>query len=365
MKYTFDKNKINIFTIIPYSMREDPVRKACMESWKKIPNANIYLFDAATDIRDTFPGMLENDKYYQLMNNNNKDEIDKNGNVVMHESYDAYYDEKTDNIVYKVLGGHSNKEGCFSFDSIRLKMLQEIPNAFYIDSDIYVFNIDIFVKICKNDEFKKLDWRGTNIMWSKNKSYFLDKMIEFYDNELKEHVLWDYAADTVFLEKYSKRDRLIEKLGNTCYNVFYTHFFYTKYQVKDYNILEYIDLINKSKESNNLCLNLFVWDTNKYSYDTNYNLEIKDKFRRLLDSLDYSKHNFIIGRRSLIWEYNDVVREHGLSDRNFIVIDNIETLYNSYKFDELVSYIKLMMVDVYTFDKDMMETTDIKLYLVD
>ena len=184
MKHIFNPNKFNIFTKIPddhnfnitkYEHTDKAstndfnlncvVRNLCIESWKKIPNVDVHVF-TTQDIKDTFIGLLENDPFYQLTTNTPFDNpieiIDiKNG-------------------IFSSMNGYNTisprKECAFSTDIIRYKLAKLIPNAIYLDSDIYIF--DTIIQRPKKDTVLLFDSQG---FYSKN-DIFYNKMISEYDN---------------------------------------------------------------------------------------------------------------------------------------------------------------------------------------
>ena len=184
MKFTFDENKINIFTMIPYgeAREKDYVIRKCIETWKKIPNSVIYLFDIQ-DVKDTFPGMVENDRYYKIFNNEylkpNEEPTEK---VTVYESH--WWLNPIEYVrQYDVV----RKERNLSTDILRLKLLQEIPNSIYMDSDMYINDVEGFLKTFndpKNIHYK-LKYQSSCcfcVKKGKMRSEIIDKLISFYED---------------------------------------------------------------------------------------------------------------------------------------------------------------------------------------
>ena len=184
MKFTFDENKINIFTMIPYGeMREkDYVIRKCIESWRKIPNSMIYLFDMQ-DVKDTFPGMAENDRYYKIFNNDYLKPNEKPTEKVT--IYEAYW--WLDPIEYVRRYDYIRKEQNLSTDILRLKILQEIPNSVYMDSDMYINDVEGFLKTFNEPRnvCYKLKYQSSCCFCAKKgkmRSEIIDKLISFYND---------------------------------------------------------------------------------------------------------------------------------------------------------------------------------------
>lgn len=218
MKFTFDENKINIFTLIPYGkMREDIVVKKCIESWKKIPNSAIYLFDMQ-DIKDTFPGMVENDKYYKILNN----EYLKPGEEPT-EKIPLYEPEQwgCPETKYKVSDYVIKKEQNLSTDVLRLKILQEIPNSIYMDSDMYIINEKAFMDLLYDDRVRcyknyLLPTCSFVVKKGKERSFIIDEFIKHYDN-LNDMIVYDHVAWLIFYSafkiKYGSNKTKIEEFN--------------------------------------------------------------------------------------------------------------------------------------------------------
>lgn len=192
MKHTFNPNKINIFTKVPddhdfntfyldiKTLINDPekldhdlicsVRNKCIESWKKIPNADIHVFNTQ-DIKDTFPGMLENDPFYKITALTPDGVTPKVIGISDENIIDFHYDLIP------------NKERCFSTDIIRHKMASLIPNAMYIDSDIYCFGYEKIIQLLKRaiDEKKTVLLHETQCFFAgSNNTAFYNTIISEY-----------------------------------------------------------------------------------------------------------------------------------------------------------------------------------------
>lgn len=184
MKFTFDENKINIFTMIPYgeAREKDYVIRKCIETWKKIPNSVIYLFDIQ-DVKDTFPGMVENDRYYKIFNNEYlKPNEEPTEEVSIYESHwwlnPIEYVRQCDCV---------RKERNLSTDILRLKLLQEIPNSVYMDSDAYINDVEGFLKTFNDprNAHYKLKYQSNCffcVKKGKMRSKIIDKLISFYED---------------------------------------------------------------------------------------------------------------------------------------------------------------------------------------
>lgn len=358
MKYEFDKNKINIFTIIPHSFREERVRKNCIESWKKIPNANIYLFDAATDIRDTFPGMLENDKLYKMMNNENDGKQQINTNV-------SIYNKSENKIEYKDYNlSISNREGAFSFDTIRLKMLQEIPNAIYIDSDIYIYDIQRFLNVYDRCEFATMEWRSTSFVINKNKSIFIDKLLEFYDKELTK-VCVDWSAITAFYNKHVENNdklRLSGLLnGFTAYdlNTFFSHFHNPKWIIK-----------RNEEKYNNICdkidqVSLIYYDAIKYNFSCVKYPTVKMKIKQIIENNNNKDKNvlYVVD----IDTYNECI-DNGYTDIDkgkIIVINSTEILAYYYRDKNIKDIVFDIILKMYNIKKELLKDAEFDIKQID
>ena len=165
-------------------MREkDYVIRKCIESWKKIPNSVIYLFDMQ-DVKDTFPGMVENDRYYKIFNNEYLKPNEKPTEKVI--IYDSHW--WLDPIEYVKGFEYFKKEQNLSTDILRLKLLQEIPNSVYMDSDMYINDVEGFLKTFNDprNTCYKLKHQSSCCFCAKKgkiRSEILDKLISFYNDE--------------------------------------------------------------------------------------------------------------------------------------------------------------------------------------
>jgi len=246
MKFTFDENKINIFTIIPYGkMREDALIKKCLDSWKRIPNSVLYLFDLEKDVRDTFPGMIENDPYYKVFNNEYlKPGEEPTETVPIYERF-IYFDEFNKSVEHcQQVDTVIRKQRNISTDVIRLQMLQNIPNSVYIDSDMYLFDVDEFLRIF-NDPSKTSYKDYTEgacafcVKKGKNRSIILDEFMEYYNKS--EIFEYDYSAfrtfRNLFFNKYGsgENNKMIQEYNNFDFagdKPFFNHLFPLKYNLQ-------------------------------------------------------------------------------------------------------------------------------------
>lgn len=212
MKHIFNPNKFNIFTKIPddhdfsitkYNCTDNRynknayklncvVRNLCIESWKKIPNVDVHVF-TSQDIKDTFVGILENDPFYQLTTatpfDNHIEIIDLEDGIFSSKGY--------------TLPPH--KEYCFSTDIIRYKLAKMIPNAIYLDSDIYIFDYLKFLDAIQHSKKDAVILFDTQCFYSKN-NIFYNKMISEYDNFT--HKYKDKLTfDTTILKLLKQRDK--------------------------------------------------------------------------------------------------------------------------------------------------------------
>ena len=136
MKYKFDENKINIFTICIESEIND-FCKCCIQSWKKVKNANIYIF-TEKDIIDTFPGVYENDLIINKIKNNSTLRIKR-------------FCYKNNKITYinnslKLVNKKKKIGNIFCNDTLRWRLATLIPNSIYLDTDEYILNPESFAK---------------------------------------------------------------------------------------------------------------------------------------------------------------------------------------------------------------------------
>ena len=188
MKHIFNPTKFNIFTKIPvnhdflmtkYNHTNDAytndfnlncvVRNLCIESWKKIPNVDVHIF-TTQDIKDTFMGLLENDPFYQLTTNTPFD------NPI------EIIDIKDD--IFSSINNYTmspHKECPFSTDIIRYKLAKLIPNAIYLDSDIYIYDYLKLLDAIQHSEKDTSLLFDSQCFYSKN-NVFYNKMISEYDN---------------------------------------------------------------------------------------------------------------------------------------------------------------------------------------
>ena len=212
MKFTFDENKINIFTMIPYGeMREkDYVIRKCIESWKKIPNSVIYLFDIQ-DVKDTFPGMAENDRYYKVFNNEYLKPNEKPTEKVT--IYDSHW--WVNPIEYVKHYDCIRNERNLSTDILRLKLLQEIPNSVYMDSDMYINDVEGFLKTFNDPRniCYKLKYQSSCcfcVKKGKTHSEIIDKLISFY-NDVNIPIQVDSSIYLAFKATRIRMDNDIDK----------------------------------------------------------------------------------------------------------------------------------------------------------
>ena len=157
---------INIFTIVKDKNTISPLRRWCIDSWKKcMPEANIMIFDDS-DLNNP------NWKYYDVIKN------DKLWN---------YYKNRTQ------FPSKSDSISPISTDSIRARLLKAIPNALFIDSDAYC-NITSkeFLELCNKHYDTDLLLNETWFYGDKptfafcgyfagGKNKLLDDVIEHYD----------------------------------------------------------------------------------------------------------------------------------------------------------------------------------------
>ena len=208
MKHTFNPDKFNIFTKIPddhdfnitkYKHTDKAstndfnlncvVRNLCIESWKKIPNVDVHCF-TTQDIKDTFIGLLENDPFYQLTANTPFDNP-----IEIIDIKDGIFGSING---YNMISPH--KECAFSTDIIRYKLAKLIPNAIYLDSDIYIF--DTVIQQPKKDTVLLFD---SQCFYSKN-NVFYDKMISEYDNFTRRYKN-KHTYDTTILNHLKHNDK--------------------------------------------------------------------------------------------------------------------------------------------------------------
>ncbi len=364
-KYVFNENKINIFTIVPYSKRNDPVIKACIDSWKKIPNADIHLFDASVDIKDIFPEIVENDKYYQLMNNNNE------GEVVKSQSYEARYDPETGEIKYdQWYIPHTNKEGPYTGDQLRLKMLREIPNAVYIDSDIYIFDVDKFLETYNSYDFAQFEYHSTSFMLNKKKHNcnYINKLLDFYEKEITE-VCVDYSVVETFFAKYlSNKDNPIIDEGPLCYNTFYTHNHQVKWQIHLFS--EKYSMINT--KNNALNIHLAYYNAAKYGYAVNGNEYLKKKIKEILFSHN-DERSLVVLDDSILWSCHDdpeIKNNPNNVYSNSIFIKNLETIYDVYARDakdttDFKNIIRDIIIKIYGLNEQMINKSNFIIHKIE
>lgn len=274
MKHIFNQNKINIFTKIPddhdftifnYGNNNTQkeisaiIRNKCINSWKKIQNVDIHLF-TTQDIIDTFPHLLDNDLYYQITMNN-KEPI----------TIYSYVDENNFKNVNKWFPDFKcNTESCFSTDTLRYELGKLIPNAVYLDSDIYIYNINKFLK--KYYEAKQI-----------NKTYFIDISRAFFVNDVS--VIDEILNVYKYFYKYIDNNAVVID-SSICKH-------YKRNNNKNiYNFLKPFenDFVNHVYTAKHLKKINYILENKKFLESNKLNcLYIKDFFDKKTDLLSYIK----------------------------------------------------------------------------
>ena len=105
-------------------------------------------------------GILENDPFYQLTTatpfDNRIEIIDLEDGIFSSKGY--------------TLPPH--KEYCFSTDIIRYKLAKMIPNAIYLDSDIYIFDYLKFLDAIQHSKKDAVILFDTQCFYSKNNIFY-------------------------------------------------------------------------------------------------------------------------------------------------------------------------------------------------
>lgn len=354
MKFTFDENKINIFTLIPYGkMREDIVVKKCIESWKKIPNSAIYLFDMQ-DIKDTFPGMVENDKYYKILNNEYlKPGEEPTEKVQVYMSkwwiFDGPLQYVPDAKVIK-------KEQNISTDILRLKILQEIPNSVYCDSDIYIYDIEGFLRVfndkrnvCYTDAWESSCCFCVNKRNKKDqKTGVLDKLISWYD---KEPLQIDYSVYLSFTTR-NRNDEIIKRFDKP-YNSdkpYLSHLYSVKRLVRELANI-HSDAVEKRKK---IIVHVITFDEKKwftgFLWNRNYNILKENAYHEYMKKFDEISKKDDIYHHILILDFGFVVvvneenvgtndcQSYYIADKIYPIdgLNNIYLLNNRYDFKKII-----------------------------
>lgn len=285
MKHIFNPNKFNIFTKIPDNHNfnvtkyvhtnnrhnnelnlNSVVRNKCIDSWKNIPNTDIHVF-TTQDIKDTFPGLLDNDPFYQItvhapIGSNNipvMESVINGSEINFHKSYTV----------------PPRVELGFSTDIIRYKMAKKIPNAIYIDSDIYIFDSDkLFKEIINCSEKNALLFCNTQCFYAKN-DIFYNTMIGAYDefvNKYKNCVAYDIRLlECAKLANKNSFDNHIEFI-HLCPTIY--HFSRTKSFIYHEDMINFLSYEKQCKET-------------KYNYI--YVRDFKQNEQNLIPYI--SKHN--------------------------------------------------------------------------
>ena len=178
---------INIFTIVKDKNNISPLRQWCIDSWHKcMPNANIMIFDD-NDLNNPnwiYYDVIKNDKLYCKFDTNNDFKYVKE----YHGDFNWYI---------KLPLSKCNA----STDSIRLKLLQYIPNALYIDSD--GFMNESVLKYCNlydtwildpHNDYNNNKCVATWFTFVKDRSKFIDNLIDFLSTiESNNHLIDSFA----------------------------------------------------------------------------------------------------------------------------------------------------------------------------
>ena len=192
---------INIFTIVKDKNNISPLRQWCIDSWHKcMPNANVMIFDF-DDMRN--PKWI----YYDVIKNDKLIKIGINNDKLRRETIDIIYLNQFTGDLCKTKALNSLLLN-LSTDCVRLRLLEAIPNALYLDSD--TFMTESVLKYCNkypefiNDPYQYVHkFGGVNTcfgVFSKNKSQFITQLIEFYESTDYLH-FYDDAAIIAFLNK--------------------------------------------------------------------------------------------------------------------------------------------------------------------
>ena len=190
---------INIFTIVKDKNTISPLRQWCIDSWHKcMPEANIMIFD---DKDLTNP----NWEYYDIIKDDKLLNISTNNDVLRRKNIELIYLNQFTGNLCKTSA--LNSLLCnLSTDSVRLRLLNHIKNALYLDSDTYM--TESVLKYCNeypefiNDPYGYVPkFGGVNTcfgLFSKDKSQFITKLIEFYES-VSGLYFYDDAAMISFL----------------------------------------------------------------------------------------------------------------------------------------------------------------------
>ena len=209
---------INIFTIVKDKNTISPLRQWCIDSWKKcMPEANIMIFDDS-DLNNP------NWKYYDVIKNDKLFNISLHNDTIKREKILVTY-------LNQFTGGLHELEFVNSLlcnvstDCIRLKLLYNIPNALYLDSD--TFMTESLLRYCNeypefiNDPYGYVGkYGGVNTcfgLFSKNKSEFIEKLIEFYDENYDRYRF--YYDDAAMVSCVRKLNRNISDMGVSVINM--------------------------------------------------------------------------------------------------------------------------------------------------
>ena len=378
MKFTFDETKINVFTLIPYGkMREDIVIKKCIESWKKIPNSVIYLFDIQ-DIKDTFPGMVENDKYYKILNNEYLKPGEEPTEKVPLYGPEHWCPETT----YKISDYIIKKEQNLSTDILRLKILQEIPNSIYMDSDMYIINEKAFMDLLYDDKVRcyknyLLPACSFVVKKGKERSFVIDEFIKHYDN-LNDMIVYDHVAWSIFSltfktkygsnktkikefnlfdNPYQARNDIngnLDKYCSSVYPLYVIHLFSLKYLMRqskirgidfsnenviNFNILCF-DIRNDISKFRSLSNNKSIVDI--YLKMININRLSTDKSMLLTDMIVLFTNNEGSNIKNLI-DLNNINNFNDVSE--MICFENFFELYTYYKCEKNIDVFKQILKD--------------------
>ena len=355
MKHVFDSTKLNIFTKVPdnhdfnissfnvngpeenFTMM---VRNKCIESWKEIPNADIHVF-TSQDIRDTFPGMLENDIFYQLtVNTNIKEPIPIY--VVDNDCYKPSENQYTKYVL-------PNKECGFSTDILRYKMMKEIPNAIYMDSDIFIYDKNKFINFYY-DNINKYPtfFNSTQGMFinEKYKTDFISIILNEYNNfhnTYRHAVVFDGCIFDYAIRKNKIEDITI--LNDNCSD-FIVHLTSGKnlYHVK--SILNIESIIRKSKTINDINI-LYI---NKFiDLFSNIDDSIEDIMNvyKKANNLNIKNNIFLINGPQFTPDYDQEIKSRdtvNVIDKEHVFFYNISNAVGIYNNDDKNMFIKIKNV---------------------
>ena len=209
---------INIFTIVKDKNNISPLRQWCIDSWKKcMPNANIMIFDDC-DLNNP------NWKYYDIIKNDKLFNISIHNDTIKRERILLTYVNQFTGGLHEI--DFVNSLLCnVSTDCIRLKLLYNIPNALYLDSD--AFMTESVLKYCNmysefiNDPYGYVNnFGGVNTcfgLFSKNKSEFIEKLIDFYDKNYNQFHY--YCDDAAMVKCVRELNRNITDMGVSVINM--------------------------------------------------------------------------------------------------------------------------------------------------